>query len=523
MATTTISTITPSSDDVSATTLAYREMQKLWVKPRALMGGTAAMRAATTTYLPKEAGESQAEYENRVARSFLFNAFKKTISNVTSKVFSRPMVLNDDVPEMIKGRGETRNKPYVGGWAENIDLAGRNIDVFAADVFSDGVQTGISHILVDMQAPMRLVDANGVERLPTLAEERQANRRPYFVHVKAENLIGWRSENISGREVLTQIRIKECVSVPDGEFGEVLVDRVRVLEPNRYRVYQKKSEGIQWEIIEEGPVTLGFIPLATFYAKRTGFMTAEPPLIDLADLNIAHWQSSSDQRHILHFARVPILFGAGLDTDNGLTEIGSNRMLTAQDAGASLQVVEHTGAAIAAGRQDLLDLEDKMRMMGLEIMTPRSGDVTATASSIDAAEAHSTVKQMALAFQDAVEQALGFMANWAGKAGDAGGSVTVNTDFGISLMNASDIDQLIKAKAMGDISRETFWDELKRRGFLQDDFDPDEETIRLEDEMATSIETAQSMMANNSNDGTDQTTTNDGNRISDQQQNETAA
>ena len=35
-------------------------------------------------------------------------------------------------------------------------------------------------------------------------------------------------------------------------------------------------------------------------------------MIDLAWLNLAHWQSASDQRHILHVARVPFLFGRGL-------------------------------------------------------------------------------------------------------------------------------------------------------------------------------------------------------------------
>jgi len=35
-------------------------------------------------------------------------------------------------------------------------------------------------------------------------------------------------------------------------------------------------------------------------------MQAKPPLLDLAWLNVEHWQSASDQSNILHVARVPI-------------------------------------------------------------------------------------------------------------------------------------------------------------------------------------------------------------------------
>jgi hypothetical protein len=55
----------------------------------------------------------------------------------------------------------------------------------------------------------------------TIADEQQAGIRPYLKFVTLENLIGWKSTMIAGVETLTQIRIKECVSEPDGknEYG----------------------------------------------------------------------------------------------------------------------------------------------------------------------------------------------------------------------------------------------------------------------------------------------------------------
>ncbi len=451
---------------------AHCDMALLWAMPRALMGGTAEMRRCAQTYLPQETGESAAEYNKRLCRSFLFNAFRRTISSVTAKVFSKPVVVGNDVPADIKG------------WLENVDLAGRNIDVFAVDLMTDALQTGLTHILVDMQRKLQFTDAAGNPRTPTLAEEKAAGRRPYFVQVKAENLIGWQSENIDGVQTLTQIRIKECVSEPDGEFGEVTVEQIKVLWRDRYAIYRLSEDASDYVVVEEGEVTIGLIPLATFYTNRTGFMRAEPPLRDLADLNVAHWQSSSDQKNILHFARVPILFRAGFgDKEGGVAEVGANRMFTAKDPAAKMEVVEHSGAAISAGRQDLLDLEDKMRMLGLELFTTRPGNITATGRAIDSSEANSVVKMWALGEKDCLEQAMTFMARWSGKTDGKAGSVQLNTDYGITERDAQEIEALIKMRLAGEISRETFWAEIKRRGTLADDFDPKLETTRLDEEM----------------------------------------
>lgn len=466
--------ITPALEDrdnPSVPSAEYVDQSRLWTMPRALMGGTAEMRRKGVEFLPQETGESDKEYQNRLARSFLFNAFRRTIGNVTGKVFSKTIVLGDDVPKEIKD------------YAEDIDLNGRNLDVFAIGLLADAMQTGLTHVLVDMQRKLETFDAQGKPRPPTRAEEQAAGMRPYWVHVTAENLIGWRYETINGVPKLTQIRIKECIPQPDGLFGQTTITQIRVIYRDRFELYRTSATNGQYEKVEEGPITLGEIPLATFYTNRTGFMRAEPPLQDLADLNVAHWQSASDQKHILHFARVPVYFRAGFGKeDGGVVEIGANRMFSATDPNAKMEVVEHSGQAIGAGRQDLLDLEDRMRMMGLELFTARPGAVTATSRVIDATEVNSTVKMWALAEQDCIEQALDFTARWRGKAAGQGGKAQVNTDYGITQQQAQDIANLIQMRANGEISRETFWSELKRRGVLMDDFDPEEEEQRLAEE-----------------------------------------
>lgn len=439
----------------SPAVLAMEECRRL---PRALMGGTAAMRLAGQEYLPKEIAESDAAYKSRLRRSFLFNGFGKTVRDMAGKVFGRPVVIGDDTP------------PELVAMAENIDLTGRNLDVFAHAVFCDALADGISYVMIDMDAPLAIGG-----RVPTRAET--AGRRPWAVHVKARQVLGWRSETISGVETLTQFRFKELVFEDDGLFGQKSVDQIRALIRDgagvRWETH-RKDDKVEWLLHDEGMMTIAEIPVAPVYVARTGFFQGVSPLADLADVNLAHWQSQSDQRNILHVARVPILFGAGL-ADTGPLEIGAARMIRASDPGATLRYVEHSGAAIGSGHEDLKDLEFQMQTLGLELLIPRPGGQTATGAAIDQARMNAPLTMMASALKDALEQSFGFMATFAGLP--SGGSLVVNTDFGTGLNGAADGTVLLQAVTAGALSRATFLREMKRRGVLSEDVDVENEVL----------------------------------------------
>ena len=60
-----------------------------------LLGGTKAMRARKTIYLPSEEGETVKSYETRVSRTFLNNYFQHTVSKLSSEVFSKEVVFEE--------------------------------------------------------------------------------------------------------------------------------------------------------------------------------------------------------------------------------------------------------------------------------------------------------------------------------------------------------------------------------------------------------------------------------------------
>src|SRR5258705_6476885 len=88
--------------DVSTPTAEATAQMMRCALPRNLMGGTNAMRAAGTAYLPQEEAESSALYASRLTRSWLFPAFEKTVIDMTGKVFDKPVTLAKDVPDEIR-------------------------------------------------------------------------------------------------------------------------------------------------------------------------------------------------------------------------------------------------------------------------------------------------------------------------------------------------------------------------------------------------------------------------------------
>lgn len=432
-------------------------------KIRDLRGGVAQMRAMGRVYLPQETKESNEDYDNRLSRSWLFPGVNKAIEDVADRVFAREVRFGDDV------------NPRIADLEDDITADGRNLNNFARDFFEDGVEAGISFALVDM--PRK-------DGTMTVAQERQAKMRPYVTLVRAEQVLGWKTERIGGKTVLSQVRIMETATEDgDDEFEQIEVPQVRVLQRQDGLVWgrlYRQDDKKDWHLFDTFSVAMEDISIVPLYTRRTGFFQGRPNFDGLADLNIAHWQSASDQRNILHFARVPILVALGMSAEDFTLAVNSSIQTSRPKTEADVKWVEHEGKAIAAGRDDLKDLELRMQALGLELMIPKTGAPTATGEAIDAAKSQTPLAQMASNLKEALERILYLMALYSGE--ETSGTVNVNTDYGLSLLSQADLTVLLQAVNTGQISKHTFLKELVRRNVLMDDLDIDDEIERIKDE-----------------------------------------
>jgi len=443
---------------VSDESSAVKMMRPGWELASALLDGTDAMRAAGEAYLPKWPNEEKKSYEARLKTAVLFPAFKRTVQTLAAKPFSKPLTYGEDVP------------PKVLELCQNIDLQGRNLHVFSAEVMRTAMGPGLAGILVDFPP---------AEGVVTLADEQKAGLRPYFVHIRPEQLLGWRATMDGGVWAFTMLRFKELVTEDDGDFGEVEVEQIRVLEPTQWRTYRKdKNKPEEWVEHSSGTNTLRKVPFVPVYGERVGFMVSKPPLKELAHLNIKHWQSQSDQDTILHVARVPILAVVGVDDDKFSLTVGASTAVKLP-TGGELMYVEHTGAAIEAGKTSLDDLKEEMRQAGAELLVLKPV-TTATQVHSENAVGMCVLQEITLGLQDALNAALQLMADWLKEP--TGGGVTLFTDFGAATLSEATAQLIKDMAAAGLLSKETAFKEQQRRGVISADVDWEEEQGRIEAE-----------------------------------------
>ena len=449
-------------------------MQARAALPNTLMGGTFAMRLAKTTYLPQMAMETQKDYSDRLAATTLLPQFSETVDDFATKPFTEPMTFSEDTP------------PEILDWLENTDLQGQTAAQFFQGVLRQSLVDGITFILVDHPP---------VPQGATKATENAMGARPYLIHVPLANLIGWRSSTVAGKHVLTQVRILECVTEDSGDFGVAEITQIRVIDPGMVRVYRQTGDKKDWVLVDDlsGPISLQEVPIVAVYTGRHGFMVALPPLEGLAYLNVQHWQSSSDQRNILHTARVPFLFGKGLDVPKEGAEQahGANMMMTASQPDADLKYVEHGGAAIGAGRDDLKDLEEQMRQISGELVSAVAK--TATEAGLDSEQSCSWLKSQVLAFEGSIAEVLRLMGSWKGITPT--GTVVLFKDFEQEPIDAPTLLGLNTLQTSGNLSRKTLLRILQDAGKLPADVDIDEELQRIDDETAAGMPPPKSVPA----------------------------
>ena len=428
-----------------------------WPIAEALLGGTAAMRDAGERYLPMETREDPNDYQRRLATATLFPAFRRTLGVMSGKPFSKALTYGETVPDVIRQ------------YCDDVDMQGRNLHTFASEVLWEALAYGMCGVLVEYPQ---------ASQLATLDDERRAGVRPYFVAIKHSDILGWRQERINGAMQLTQLRIAEAAEVPDGPYGVTVVQRVRVLTPGAWELWQASDGKGQYELIDEGANSLGSIPFVPFFGHRTGYMEGVSPLLDLAHLNVKHWQQQSDQDDSARFARKRLLVFVGMDNEESITAAANYAVRLPQ--GASAMVVQGSAESVTVGRSELEALEAQMIQTGAELLVSKPGQRSATEANNDAEANKSDLQRIVEGFEDGIAIALQICADWLKLP--EGGRISLNKDFGAGGLSEASAQLILSLQQGGLITKATAIREQQRRGMIDSDIDPDVELEAIGEE-----------------------------------------
>lgn len=441
-----------------------------------LDNGRKAMIAATTKYLPKESMESDNAYTVRLNRTDFFPGFSDCLDYLIAAVFKKDIIIDESAIESQKQ------------FAENVDLQGNNISVFSKSLLRNAEKYGISYFIVEFP------------KMPeggTLADEKKAGARPYWREVLPTSLIFLQSEIVAGQETLMDIRIKENITERVGlgiQTSEQIRRYIQIIENGQpiqvdWEVYRKKKGK---EVYDEIPVETGTlnpmkrIPLIPVYTKPKGFYRGRWRLEHCAWLNVIHWQSSSDQRNILRITRCPILAHAGFFQEpTKKVEISPNTHQGTTRPDAKMWWVEHSGAAIQSGAEDLARLKDEMSQIGKNIAIKKTGSITATEAGINTAQSQSELQSDAKSLKDALENGFILNSEWQPGLNEKPPTILVNTEFGILETDSGNNQMLFNACTAGKLSTKTFLQEMKRRNLIAESVDIDEEMELIQQENAS--------------------------------------
>lgn len=454
---------------VDSTSCEYDCMLPKWERIQAVLDGTDAMRTAGEKYLPRHEYEGESAYKERLGTSVLDNWTSRTLETLVGKAFRDPPQLLD-LPKQVEDI------------LKDMDGSGTSAVAMAQAWFREAVAKREAWLFVDFTRG--LPRADGLPR--TLEDDRRDGLRPLWRLVCPEHVLFKQGETIQGRFRWTQVRVSECTMEPDGEFGEMLVERIRVHRPGTWELYRKVRDNRRrwkWVLEDAGATGLAEIPAYLFRVDGD-----KPPLEDLAHLNITHWQSGSDQRSILTTSRFAMLAASGAPpVDPAAGEkpliVGPKQWLSMPDPQGKFYYVEHTGAAINSGRTDLQDLEQRMASYGAEFLKRQPGRASATGRALDSSEAQSLLQTWVRQFGEALGHALVVTARWLRLPDSEAGNVKFELAADVDATDATEVTALTQGRQRGDISRVAWLTEMKRRGFLPDDFDIEKDKELIDQEL----------------------------------------
>lgn len=441
-------------DSISAEIEEFHES----IKPiQALLGGTPTMRKAGEAYMPKfdleenDKEHGDRDYKKRLKVATLVPYFGDTVKSMTGRIFYKPFNI-DKIHEKIKA------------YKDDFDGFGSSLDDTMESVFFEALALRRSFVVVDYTA---------TTKAETVQEEKESGARPYAFKVEASQVMDVRFN----RDDIVLFKYKHRVINEEetDDFNLVYRDEIVLMTPGVTRKYWEEKGG--WYEVSRNEIEINSKTPTKVLAAELN-LAKEPPLQNLAELNIKHWQSQSDQDNILNKARVPILKVTGVDDPGSVIITGAMFLPANSDA----NYIEHTGKAIEAGQKSLDKLEEQMAVAGSRLLMRTKMAFTDQQAKDENLKEVSELMLYGGMLNKFIMRVLSMFGEWL-QIDDVG-----EFDLTQNLENTIDsgvpMSEVILMSTHNIISKETVYETAKVRGVIPDSgtFKDEQEKIDLENE-----------------------------------------
>lgn len=425
-------------------------------------------------YLPKEPGEPSEAYEGRLGRAVFSDFFRAGLESFAG-VLSRSE-LKDPPPTFEKNQ-------------DNIDLEGNSLEAFWLRVDPLCLRDGGVPILVEMPSG-RATDG---------ASEAAAKRRPYLVARTRGTCLNWRTKIVNAVEVVARCTFLEWAEIDDddGNFGVKYEERYRVIEPGKWTLYKldKRPDGSMdvqevdnGEYLDSRQQPLTICPVVWYSAEKAGFGHGAPPLRQVVEHCIEHFQMRSDLKEKTHKCAMPVPVRKGATPPSpgqAVTPlvIGPNTAVDV-DKDGDFSFAEPSATSLAEQRSQVEAVEQLIDRQLMGFLTGESKITkTATQSELEGGKTQVNIKAMGERKKSAMQSIFAIWCLYTGEELAVSAGLTMDENAFAPPVDAQRADALQRlAGGVELISQESAVEELIKGGFNRSSTSVADEMKRIQRE-----------------------------------------
>ena len=392
-------------------------------------------------YLPKLNGQDKKQYSSYKKRAVFFGAMSRTVTALVGAIDRKP-------PEV---KGANNLKEFI----KDVTGTGISLDEFLKDIEEEVMISGRVVICVD--------------------RKNSTDNRPYLIWYKSEDCINWFSEQYTDFDQrLTGMIFRESYYDvdKDNKYKQVQKDQYREFNMQdgnvTVNIWRNKNEDLtsefgnaekpEYEIVETYTLTnrakpLGFIPCVPVVSDGSPFEVPQPPLLDLVDVNLAHYRNSADYEHGMHWTALPTPVLTGLNGKDSKISIGSGSAIILPDPQSSAMFLEFSGTGLATIKTAMDHKEMMMSALGARMLASRMDQSTsAEVARINYSGETASLSNVARSMSRGMTRLLKMVAMWENNKGHEGIEVHLNEDYVDTKLDGTNLTALMSAYQGGAIS-----------------------------------------------------------------------
>ena len=444
---------------------------------RDCLAGSEAIKCAGTLYLPMpnasdKSKENRARYEAYKKRAVFYNATNRTLQGMVGQVFMRePVSEIPDQMDIIE---------------DNATGSGVTLEQTAKKTLAFSLSYGRSGLYVDY--PFMEVGA-------TVEQIQSGEVRPTISTFDPMSIINWRTVTEGAVTKLSLVVLAEAWPFHDDGFEIKTALQFRVLTLNKgtgnYNVeIWREPQPTTWAMGADIPTGKNFalaegpyepkdaqgqpfkeIPFLFVGSQNNDVNIDNPPLYDLADLNVAHYRNSADYEEACYMIGQPTYWFSGL-TESWVDTVLKNKIQLGSTGGVMLPEGGQGGLLQPTPNtmcKEAMDAKEKqMIALGAKLVENVQVQQTATQSRQDQASETSILAAATKNVTAAYQWALAWCGRFMGiEIGD--NAYVLNNDFQITQLSAQDRAELIKEWQSGAITFSEMRAVLRKAGTATED------------------------------------------------------